>query len=116
MNIIKTFNIVLEEGECPKEWQTSLYVLIYKKKTPWILTIIEEFFLINTLLKLLTKFLAERLQIVSKTFNLIIKEVDGLLLLVNAQVKLLVSEISQRRKFIGKNNYLCFFDIKKHII
>jgi exonuclease III len=112
--ILKLLNEVYKGNCFPREWINSLIVPIYKKGDRLDPNNYRGISLINTLLKVLTKILATRLQFICNTLGLLRREQSGFLSGEEciAQAACLV-ESCQRRKIRGLNTYVCFLDLKK---
>jgi exonuclease III len=98
----------------PKEWESSTFVLIYKKGDPTSLDNYRGIALINTLSKILMKVLAKRLSKANQEYNLVRKEQIGFIPneegLSGAMAAI---EICQRRELVGERTLMCFLDLKK---
>lgn len=112
--LLKLLNGVFLKNTFPNEWNNSIVVPIFKKGDRYDPNNYRGISLINTLLKVLTKILATRLQIVCNDLGVLRREQSGFLTGEEcvAQAACLV-EVCQRRKIRGKDTFLCFLDLKK---
>ncbi|MGL5595115.1 MAG: RNA-directed DNA polymerase, partial [Cetobacterium sp.] len=112
--ILKFFNICLNDGFIPDEWQENAVVLIFKKGDPQDLDNYRGITLINTLSKIYCKVLAKRLAIINAETNMIRREQTGF---IEGEIGLrtvsAVIEIIERRKQRNLETHLCFIDFKK---
>ncbi len=114
ISIYKMLNNVYNGNEFPIEWKDCAIVPIFKKGDHMDPNNYRGISLINTLLKVITKIIAARLQVVCKGFSLIKREQAGFMECEEglSQVACLL-EACQRRKIIGKDTLICFLDLKK---
>ena len=112
--ILVTIQKVFEEGIIPVEWRNCTVVPIFKKGDDRDPNNYRGISLINTLLKLLCKIIARRIQTVTEMYQLLRKEQVGFIRSEECvgQVAAL-TEICQRRKIRDKPTIVCFLDLKK---
>lgn len=114
-SILMILNNVYNDGlRFPSEWKDCTVVPIFKKGDRLDPNNYRGIALINTLLKVLIKVIAGRLQDVCCNYNLIKREQVGFIRSEEstAQVACLL-ESCQRRKIRDKNTLLCFLDLRK---
>ena len=113
-SILRVLNNIYRGEGFPLEWRDCTVVPIFKKGDRLDPNNYRGIALINTLLKVLTKVIATRLQNVCCDFKLIRKEQVGFIRSEEcvAQVACLL-ESCQRRKIQGKDTLLCFLDLRK---
>jgi endonuclease/exonuclease/phosphatase (EEP) superfamily protein YafD len=101
-------------GEMPDEWKTSTIVPIFKKGDPMDTNNYRGIALINTMLKIICKVIAKRLQIIIENHSLIRREQVGFLREEEClgQATCLI-EACQRRKNEGLDTVVLFLDLKK---
>ncbi|KAI5150450.1 hypothetical protein ENBRE01_1502 [Enteropsectra breve] len=112
--MLHMFNRVLRTGEIPLIWQDCTVVPVFKKGDPHNPGNYRGISLINTLLKVFTKVLTERIHSVVTTHSLIRREKAGFRPgeECTAQVATLVEAV-QRRHLRNKNTIMCFLDLQK---
>lgn len=103
-----------ERERFPSEWKDCTVVPIFKKGDKLDPNNYRGIALINTLLKVLTKVIASRLQKICADHNLIRREQVGFIRSEEcaAQAACLL-ESCQRRRITDKNTLLCFLDLRK---
>ena len=113
-SILNVLNKAYEGNVFPNEWKDCVVVPVFKKGDKYDPNNYRGIALINTLLKVLTKVLAARLQIVCSTHNLIRREQAGFIKNeeCTAQAACLL-ECCQRRRAKEEDTLLCFLDLKK---
>lgn len=117
-SILKLLNDIylngINDNGFPLEWRDCTVVPIYKKGDHLDPNNYRGIALINTLLKVLTKILAARLQTVCTSFNLLKREQIGFIKNEEgvSQAACLL-ECCQRRKIKKENTILGFLDLKK---
>ena len=112
--ILIIINLVYSEERVPEEWKNSTIVAIFKKGDKKDPNNYRGIALINTMLKILSKVLAKRLQTVVINFDLLRREQTGFMRSEEcvAQAASLL-EICQRRRNEGTETILLFLDLKK---
>jgi exonuclease III len=112
--ILIIINKVYSEGRVPEEWRNSTVVAIFKKGDTMDPNNYRGIALINTMLKILSKVLAKRLQNIVVDFGLVRREQIGFMKFEEcvAQAASLL-EICQRRQNEGRETILLFLDLKK---
>ncbi|MGL5636332.1 MAG: RNA-directed DNA polymerase, partial [Bacteroidales bacterium] len=112
--VLQIMNEVFTADAFPNEWNDSIVVPIFKKGDRFDPNNYRGISLICTLLKILAKILAARLQVVCNEMNLLRREQSGFLTSEEcvAQTACLI-ECCQRRKLRGEKTILCFLDMKK---
>ena len=112
--LLKLLNDIFNWNKFPEEWRYCCVVPIFKKGDKRDLNNYRGIALINTLLTVITKILAERMQIACIEFNILNKEQMGFIKNEEcvAQAACLI-ECCQRRSAFGQNTILCFLDLKK---
>jgi hypothetical protein len=115
--ILIIINLVYSEERVPEEWKNSTIVAIFKKGDKKDPNNYRGIALINTMLKILSKVLAKRLQTVVINFDLLRREQTGFMRSEEcvAQAASLL-EICQRRRNEGTETILLFLGLKKHTI
>ena len=113
-SMLSMLNNIYSKGAFPAEWKDCSVVPIFKKGDRLDPNNYRGIALINTLLKVLTKVLAARLQDACRTFNLLKREQVGFVRGEEcvAQAACLL-ESCQRRRIRGKDTLLCFLDLRK---
>ncbi len=112
--IFKVLSNVFESGSCPDVWKCGVVVPVPKKGDPSDVNNYRGITLISTMLKLLCKIIARRIQEASEIYPLIRREQTGFARLeeCTGQVACLV-EMCQRRMYTGLKTFACFLDLKK---
>ena len=113
-SILKILDNIYNGNGFPIEWRDCTVVPIFKKGDKYDPNNYRGIALINTMLKVLTKVIAARLQDICSNHNLIRREQVGFMKSEEcvAQVACLL-ECCQRRKLRGKQTLICFLDLKK---
>ena len=113
-SILMLLNNIYNGKEFPLEWKDCTVVPIFKKGDHLDPNNYRGIALINTLLKVLTKVLAARLQTVCTGLNLLRREQVGFIKNEEgiSQAACLL-ECCQRRKIRNQDTILCFLDLKK---
>lgn len=113
-SILTLLNYIYNGEGFPLEWRDCTVVPIFKKGDHLDPNNYRGIALINTLLKVITKVLAARLQTVCGEFNLLKREQVGFIKGEEgvSQAACLL-ESCQRRKIRDKNTILCFLDLRK---
>ena len=113
-SILSILNKVYEGGDFPDAWRDCIVVPVFKKGDKLDPDNYRGIALINTLLKVLAKVVADRLQCVCSATGLIRREQAGFMAGEEcpAQVACLL-EACQRRKAMGLDTVLCFLDLRK---
>lgn len=112
--IISIMNKVFLGNTFPETWMDCVIVPIFKKGDKLDPNNYRGIALINTLLKVLTKVVADRLQVVCSQADIIRREQAGFMAGEECptQVACLL-ESCQRRKILGLDTVLCFLDLRK---
>jgi exonuclease III len=112
--IMVIINRAFSEKEFPMEWNDSIVVPIYKKGNKLEPNNYRGISLINTLLKVLAKILASRLQLICSRYPLLGPEQSGFITQEEcvSQTACLI-ECCQRRKIRGRTTIIGFLDLKK---
>jgi hypothetical protein len=113
-SMLELLKSVYDGGGFPLEWRDCTVVPIFKKGDRLDPNNYRGISLINILLKVITKILAARLQVVCNTFSLLKREQVGFIQGEEgvSQAACLL-ESCQRRKIRGNNTILCFLDLRK---
>jgi endonuclease/exonuclease/phosphatase (EEP) superfamily protein YafD len=113
-SMLTLLNNIYNGNEFPIEWRDCTVVPIFKKGDHLDPNNYRGIALINTLLKVITKVLASRLQTVCTSFNLLKREQVGFIKNEEgvSQAACLL-ESCQRRKIRDQNTILCFLDLRK---
>ena len=113
-SMLMMLNNIYDGQGFPSEWKDCTVVPIFKKGDKLDPNNYRGIALINTLLKVLTKVIAARLQDICCSHNLLRREQTGFIKGEEgvSQVACLL-ESCQRRKIRGKNTLLCFLDLRK---
>ena len=116
-SIFKMLNDVYSRNTFPNEWRDCIIVPKHKKGDRLDPNNYRDIALINTLLRIITKIVAARLQTVCISFKLLRKEQVGFIKGEEgiSQAACLL-ECSQRRKIRDQTTILCFLDLKRHMI
>lgn len=107
-------NSIYNKDQFPSEWKDCAIVPIYKKGDRLDPNNYRGIALINTLLKVITKIIAARLQTVCNCFGILKREQAGFITKEEglSQVACLLDSC-QRRRIVGKDTIVCFLDLKK---
>lgn len=113
-SILLLLNNIYNGNDFPLEWRDCTVVPVFKKGDHMDPNNYRGIALINTLLKVLTKVLADRLQTVCTGLKLLRREQVGFIKNEEgiSQAACLL-ECCQRRKIRGNDTILCFLDLKK---
>lgn len=113
-SMLYMLNKVYLENIFPEEWSTCTVVPVFKKGDKADPNNYRGIALINTLLKVLTKVITNRLQTICSDLKLIVREQVGFMKSEECAVQAAcLLECCQRRKIRDKDTYLCFLDLKK---